>query len=366
MNASPTGGGKRTDEPGPVARRPGKPATVKYALLGGGGYIGGRLTEHLRSRGHHVRLTSRRGARDRPRWVTADEVVVDDLARPDRLARALADRDVVVYLAAPDENASVADPRAAIRAGGETVWNVLDAVTRLKRRPDFLYLSTFHVYGARARGRVTEQSIPVPSHPYGLGRYIGENVTQVFRHRAGLRSLCVRLSNVFGAPVDIAVPRWTLIVGDLCLQAVLKGRLVLRSPLGDRRNFLPMEDAVRGVEFLARRASAWPADGVLHLGSPWNWTLGQMAKRVALRAERWLGVRPPLQGPAPRAGARPAPLRFSIDRVADLGFKWGDGIDREIDRTLRLCIDGYRRWGRRLPEVCGLPRGASTWDSPAP
>ncbi|MBL0348755.1 MAG: SDR family oxidoreductase [Elusimicrobia bacterium] len=336
---------------------------MKLALLGGIGYIGGRLTEHLKSAGHRVRVTTRRAAHERPRWTVADEVVRNDLTRPDRIAPLLADRDVVIHLAAPDEIAAVRDPRAAIRAGGETVWNVLEAISRLPRRPAFLYLSTFHVYGQRGRGRVTEQTVPVPCHPYGLGRYLGENVTQVFRHRAGLRALCVRLSNVFGAPADISVPRWTLIVGDLCLQAVLNGRLVLRNPLSDRRNFLPMEDAVRGLAFLARRTASWPTDGVIHLGSPWNLTLGDLARRVARRAERLLGVRPPIGGPAPEARPTPvSPLRFSIDRVATMGFSWRNGIDREIDRTLRLCVEGYRRWGARLPAICGLDPGTATGD----
>lgn len=330
---------------------------MKFALIGGIGYMGGRLTTHLKSKHHHVRVTTRRSRKNVPPWLSADQVVQDTLQNVDLLRKHLADRDVVIHLASPDEKEAERDPRAALRAGGETTWNILEAIAGLPQKPRFLYLSTFHVYGRSGQGKITERTLPLPSHPYGVGRYLGENITQVFRRREGLPALCVRMSNVVGPPADFTVPRWTLLLGDLCLQAVTEKKMTLRSSPSEQRNFIPMEDAVRALEFLSRPMAPWPEDGVIHLGSPRSLTLDQLARRVARGAAQELGYSPPLVCLSKNRfqGTPGVPLRFSVQRLMAMGFTWNESMDREITHTLKMCREAHAKWGLKMFRVCGVP-----------
>lgn len=312
---------------------------MRVVLVGGIGYVGGRVAQHLRSAGHHVRVTTRRAPQRVPSWMPADEVVQADLVDAVPLRRALAECDAVVHLAAPDELASAADPRGALHAGGELTWNVLDALRDTAPPPAYLYLSTFHVYGPHGRGAVDETTPPQPVHPYALGRYLGELVTQLFRRQHGVRALCVRMSNAIGAPLSADIPRWSLVGNDLCRQAVTTRRLVLKRA-GAQRNFLTLHDAARAIELLARHPERWPDDGVIHLGSALTLTVRELAERVAAQASATLGFLPPIAAASETGVSAGPPLRFSVDRLAGLGFRWTNDLDAELDATLRLCAAG--------------------------
>jgi UDP-glucose 4-epimerase len=312
---------------------------VRVVLLGGLGYVGGRVARYLRTQGHHVRVTTRRPPHAVPGWMPADEIVQADLIDGEQLRAALAGSDVVVHLAAPDEVESAADPRGALRAGGELTWNVLSALPASRPPPLYLYLSTFHVYGPNGFGAVDETTLPQPMHPYALGRYLGELVTQLFRRQHGVRALCVRMSNSIGAPIDHAVPRWSLVGNDLCRQAVTTNQLLLKTSGMQRRNFLTLQDAARAIEFLAQHAESWPGDGVIHLGSTMNLSVHELAERIAAQVHAARGYRPPIVAASATAAGAGDELRFSIDRLAGMGFTWTNELDAEIDATLTLCAE---------------------------
>jgi UDP-glucose 4-epimerase len=310
---------------------------VRVVLLGGIGYVGGRVAQYLRTGGHHVRVTTRRAGHHVPHWMPADEVVQADLVDGAQLRAALAGSDVVVHLAAPDEIESAGDPRGALRAGGELTWNVLSAVTECTPPPLYLYLSTFHVYGPNGRGAVDEATLPQPIHPYALGRYLGESVTQLFRRQHGVSALCLRMSNAIGAPISRDVPRWSLVGNDLCLQAVTTKRLLLKTAGTQPRNFLTLHDAARAIEFLSLHPERWPDDGIAHLGSVMNLSIRELAERIAAQVNASMGFTPAIAVPPEGAPCSGQELRFSIDRLAGMGFTWTNELDDEIRATLKLC-----------------------------
>jgi UDP-glucose 4-epimerase len=325
---------------------------MRFVLLGGAGYVGGRVGRYLRSQGHHVRVTTRRALAQIPSWLSADEVVQTDLIDASRLRAALAGCDVAVHLAAPDEIAAAQRPREALRAGGELTWNVLTVLAERSPPPLFLYLSTFHVYGRNGRGHVSEETLPLPSHPYAMSHHLGEHVTQTFRVQRDVKALCIRMSNAFGAPESIDVPRWSLVFNDLCLQAVVDRRLVLRTAGTQRRNFLTVHDAARAVEFLSARPAAWPADGILHLGSLLHLSIREVAKRVAEAASEVLGVEPPITAANDATPPPQVDLRYDVARLAAMGFTWTSAVDAEVRATLELCREGAQRWGSALLSRC--------------
>lgn len=325
---------------------------MRVVLLGGIGYVGGRVGQYLRSQGHHVRVTTRRPLQNVPHWLSADEVVQADLVDRAQLRAALADRDVAVHLAAPDEIDAAADPGAALRAGGELTWNTLAVLAECSPPPLFLYLSTFHVYGRNGCGALDEATVPQPVHPYGLGRYVGEIVTQTFRRQSGITALCIRMSNALGAPLSVDVPRWSLVGNDLCLQAVVTKRLVLKTAGAQRRNFLTLQDAARAIEFLALHADAWPSDGIIHLGSAMNLSIRELAERVAAEVTASLGFTPAIALATQAAAGHGQELSFRVDRLSAMGFTWTNHLEAEIRATLRLCEEAERQWGPALFRRC--------------
>lgn len=310
---------------------------MRYLLIGGTGYVGGRLAKYLKSAGHYVCVTTRKSVSSASARLCADKVFQADCWDTAAAAKILNDTDVVVHLAAPDEIAAIVDPITSINAGGELTWLIMEALLQCRPIPSLVYMSSFHVYGKNAVGEVDESKLPVPIHPYALGKYFGECVVQLFRARHGIKAICIRLSNACGAPVDISVPRWTLVFNDLCRQAVMDRELALKTSGMQQRNFITLEDTARAIEFLSSNEGEWPNDGILNLGSPLQMSILEAAKLVSKRTERLFGYAPAIKLPPLPSSSSDNGFAFVIERLSSMGFTWTNNIEEEIDNTLALC-----------------------------
>jgi len=316
---------------------------MRALVVGGIGYVGGRLVAYLKKQGHHVAVTTRRTPSQIPAWLNADEVLT--VGQFERAQSAFKNRDIIFHLAAPDEIAADKNPLEALNAGADYTWLAMQCMVDAGVSCPFIYLSTFHIYGKNAQGTVTESTIPYPVHPYGLGRYLGECVVQSFRQRHSLKTLCVRMSNSFGVPAGFDVPRWTLIFNDLCRQAILNKELVLKSPGLQERNFITLHDATRGLEFLAQKVSQWPDDGLLHLGSDDQWSVLTVAQMIADEYKTLWGQTLPIRRPEPKPGEIPNRFGFTSERLARLGFVWENPYRDEIKATLEMCRQNLQASG---------------------
>ena len=311
---------------------------MRFLLTGGVGYLGGRMTQYLRSRGHHVKVTTRRAANEIPAWFAADQVVRWDEDRLEAIDSALDDTDALIHLASPDANTAFAHPVRSLQATASLTWNLMDAVARRDRSPLVVYMSTFHVYGSGKSGVIREDERPQPVHPYGLGKWFGEEIVQLFRRQRKAKALSIRLSNAFGAPVGPDISQWYLVFNDLCRQAVTEGVLRLKSSGQQTRNFVTLADTVRAIEFIAERPEQWPADGVIHLGSTLDYRILDVARLVASLAATTLGKTPEIVTAAPTNETPSPPVKFSIERLTAMGFAWTNDAAAEVDGTLRLCL----------------------------
>lgn len=309
---------------------------MRFLLPGGSGYVGGRLAQFLKSRGHYVHVTTRRPLDSIPKWLQADQVTQFDPGLPESLVPLLDGIDVLVYLAAPDRDAAAKNPVRALKFGAELTWRLMEALRTHSRPPAVIYLSSFHVYGLNLRGQVTETTLPIPAHPYALSKRFAEEVIQAVRARLKAPALCIRLSNAFGYPAGVEITQWSLVFNDLCRQAAASRAVALHSSGVQRRNFIALGDVVRAIEFLAGRHAEWPADGIIHLGSRLCFSMREVAGIVADRAEVVLGFRPRLIIPENAPVESSEDMNFSLQRMTSLGFKWADDLNSEVDGTLRL------------------------------
>ena len=308
---------------------------MRFLLLGGIGYLGGRLAGFLKSIGHEVHVTSRRRPEEAPAWVCADRIVQVDLETTAELAPLLENVDVAVHLVAVDQVAAARDPAAALHVSTATTWRLMEAAAGRARPPSVIYLSSFHVYG-HMDGNIIETTPTAPNHPYALAKRFGEEVIALFRRRQGVRALSVRLSNAFGCPPGTEVTQWSLVFNDFCRQAVKHKAIVLKSAGTQRRNFITLGDTVRALEFLATRQEQWPDDGVMHVGSSISFSILEAAELVANRAYEVLGFRPEIRAPK-GGGETHTSFAFSTERLAALGFAWTNEVEQEVDDTLRMC-----------------------------
>lgn len=312
-------------------------------ITGAFGYLGGRIAKLLaQDPDVMVHLGTRNGGRRPPEWASGGRVTGMDLASPVSLDDASRGMDAIVHLAAVNEIESAADPQRALEVNGAGTLRLLDAAQG-NGVARFVYLSTIHVYGNPLVGVITERTVPRPSHPYAITHRVAENLVLAAHDKKRMTGIVLRLSNGFGAPASPDVDRWTLVVNDLCRQAATTGKLVLKTPGLQRRDFITLEDTARAVAHMIGVPPLQCGDGLFDLGGEYSVSILEMATLIAKRCEATLGSAPVIERPAPAAGEKAEDLDYRMDKIKKAGFFLTRNVEEEIDATLRLCTAHFGR-----------------------
>lgn len=298
-------------------------------VTGGFGYAGGRIARKLLDAGAAVRISTRRDAAAIPAWAKHGVAWGADLKR---LAEGA---DCLIHLAAPNEIACTEDPDAAVATTVRLTETALQAAEAAGVRR-FIYLSTVHVYGPM-QGRINEDTPPNPQHPYAVAHLESERIVNAASAR--IDAIVLRLSNGYGAPADTGTDRWSLLVNDLCRQAVRDHRLRLSSNGLQQRDFLPLGDVADAVRHFADTAPLANGLRLFNLSSGRSMRVLDMATLVGARAERMLGMRIGLETAEGGPPAPVEPLVIDNRRLRDAGFDPAVDAAVEIDGMLRFCID---------------------------
>lgn len=309
-------------------------------ITGGLGYLGGRLALAIVARWPQARVfLGIRSGRARPDWAAGFELREMDLGAGPMPGVIPDGVETLIHLAALNEIESQHDPEAALRVNTLGTYHLLGAALEAGVK-QAIYFSTFHVYGPRPSGRITEDTVTRSSHPYAFTHRAAEDVVAFFRDCKGLPGLVLRLSNAFGAPADLGVNRWSLVFNDLCRQAVDAERLTLKSSGVQHRDFIPLSDVAAAVLHFVAQPGSW-GDGLFNLGSGRSMSILEAAGHVArVFAQTFDRLPPPVVAPEPRPGEIPTPFVFAVDKLLESGFSPGFGMDSEIRNCLLLCAEG--------------------------
>lgn len=315
---------------------------IKNVLISGGlGYIGGRVSQHLAEQTSlKLRVGTRNSKQDKPSWLNNGDLVHVDLSDQDSLDKACAGVHGIVHLAAINENDCVADPEQAIiinSLGSVKLLNV--AIKAGVQR--FIYLSTAHVYGSPLTGTLSEGVLPRPQHPYAITHKTAEDFILAAHDKGQINAVVLRLSNGFGCPERTSVNRWTLLVNDLCKQAVTTGKLVLHSSGVQLRDFITLTDVSRAIEHVLNMSNEETDDGLFNLGGENSIRIIDMAEVVADRCNTILNSKIKIECPKPATKETSLPLDYSMNKIKSTGFRLNSNIIEEIDETLKLCHESF-------------------------
>jgi UDP-glucose 4-epimerase len=235
---------------------------MQVAVVGGGGFIGSHVVDHLVRAGHQVQVVDRA-----PRWRNpAARYHELDLFDADGLACVLAGCAAVFHLAgASDVNEVAADPVAAVRLNVEGTARVLEAARR-QRCGRVLFASTVWVYAATASGGERSEDTPVDltraGHVYVATKLAAELLVHSYREMYGQHFTILRYGIPYGPRM-----RDALVVARF-VRAALAGTPITVTGTGEQqRNYVYVGDI---ADAHVRALSPAAADQVLALegGTP--------------------------------------------------------------------------------------------------
>jgi UDP-glucose 4-epimerase len=309
---------------------------MKILITGGTGFVGGRLVKKLAA-GNDLYISSRKPMDEELRRLYGNVIPVDHkfLFEPGNFPAV----DVVIHLAALNEWDSVKYPSEAIRVNMDETRIILENSIE-KKVERFIYFSTAHIYGAPLQGIITEETLPVPMHPYGITHRAAEDYVVAATRQKKILGTVFRLSNAFGAPVSPHVNRWTLLANDLCRQAVEKGKLVLKSNGCAHRDFICLSD----VEDVIDRMLIHPRNPlhvIYNLGSGISMRVMDMADAIIRCAVTVLNKNITLELPTGCLVSEEPALFFSIDRLLKEGYRIQNDTQTELEKLLEFCKENF-------------------------
>ena len=195
----------------------------KHLIIGGAGFVGYNLSNHLLKKGESVTIFdnfSRRGTLLNLKWLQSDypnvKVVKGDIRFDQKkLEDEIQKADVVYHLAAQlAVTTSMVNPREDFEINALGTFNVVEAVRTSKNKPILIYSSTNKVYGQMADIEVVEKASnyeykdfpngiseerPLDFHsPYGCSKGAGDQYVRDYSRIYGLRTIVFRQSCIYG------------------------------------------------------------------------------------------------------------------------------------------------------------------------
>ena len=336
-----------------------KPSGTGLALVTGGlGFVGSNTAIALAQAGWRVRVADTLdpacgGSADNLRGVPgAFDVQPLDVADQAQCDAAVQGAQLVVHCAASiSHGRSVREPLADIRANCVATACVLDAVRRLAPEATVVHVSTTTQSGPLARVPADLRAPDAPIDVYSANRLAAERYAVIAHMVHGLRTVAVRLPNLYGPRACITSAQLTF--NNWFIGCALRNQsITIWGDGAQRRSIMHVDDAVRAL--LAAAAGA-AHGGSAHGGAA---QAGAVAGRVLLATPRGsvsvaefahAVVRAAGQGrveftpwPAGRKQIDVGDAEFDPSETEQL-LNWRAQVP--LDEGLRRTVEHFRAWG---------------------
>ncbi len=312
----------------------------RVLITGGFGYLGGRIALAIAHNSDWIVRLGSRIDQSAPPWLSQAETIAMDFSDSASLSHAVQDVQAVIHLAAMNEHQCLEDPAMAVIVNTQGTLNILDAAIS-EGAQRFVYFSTAHIYGAPLVGCLSEKTIPRPTHPYAITHHGAEDFVLACHDQKKIEGIVLRLSNGFGAPAHPQVDRWTLLVNDLCRQAVETRKMVLHSSGLQHRDFITLTDVGNAAIHFLNLPQELCGDGLFNLGGGMSLSVWHMTQRIASRCRKVLGFIPEVIRQDPEPADEVQEIVYLIEKLKKTGCPVTGLIDKEIDEMLIFCHDAF-------------------------
>jgi UDP-glucose 4-epimerase len=298
---------------------------MKILVSGSHGFVGGRLCEALKSDSNLQILSGTRKVE------TKDEILMD-WTNVTNLESACEGVDVVIHLAALNSKDCLENSKLAFEVNVTQTKRLLEAACNQKVKR-FIYLSTAHVY-SQFWGIVNEKTALQDSHPYATTHRSAE-ILVLNEASEEMSSIVLRMSNSYGAPVRDDTKCWSLLINDLCRQAIELKKFKLNSNGKQYRNFISMTDACCAIKHCIN-LKLNEVNSIFNLGSNWNPSILEVAQWIGSEYKKCYGKEIPIEYPNDDM-KNEKNLYYDSSKLADTGFVASTSPEFELHKLFEYC-----------------------------
>lgn len=304
-------------------------------ITGGSGFLGGRIVKHLSSLGiFNLVVASRQN-----NSLSNVKTYHIDWSSEKILNKLCSNIDVIIHLAAMNAKDCLNNPKEAYVINVLNTKKLLESAVKNKVKK-IIYFSTAHVYNSKLEGTIDEEVEPLNSHPYAETHLLAEKIIIDYNEKKLINGVVLRLSNSFGAPVDLNANCWMLFANDLCKQAIIKNKMIIKSDGQQLRDFITIEDVCRATKFFINHEVEKDVIPVYNLGGKSVLTLYEFAKIIQFHLENFFSLKIEIESKI--RNKEKLYLDYRIEKLEKRGFKLESNFKKEINELISFCINNFK------------------------
>jgi UDP-glucose 4-epimerase len=241
-------------------------------IIGGTGYLGGRLCKAFEDVGIHHCIGSRKSIPG------IENHRVCDFSNINSLHKSLDGVKKIIFTAGPGSSDTFETVGCDLVALDCEFRNFLNSVTNSEVK-EIIYISSIHVYGENLFGLVDETTEPIPTIDYGRYHLARENLLEDYTKENDISFLSLRLANGFGAPANSNNTCWNLLINSLAKSLVFNGSFTFNSSPNISRDFFPLSLIEDFLVEIITESKPLPSK-VLNFSMGHSLTLKEVSSRV--------------------------------------------------------------------------------------
>ncbi len=316
---------------------------MKIFITGGRGFIAGRLADYLYLQGHSITI----GTRNLNSNLSLNKkikVVKINWNSYSSLKNALNGIDFIIHAAGPNAKDSVNLLLETSKFSKEGTANLLKAAS-YNGIQKLIYLSTAHVYASPLLGTINEETELTNQHPYAISHVEVENQIIASKKKYKINSLIFRISNSFGQPVEKKADCWYILINDICKQAVLTKKIIIKSNINITRNFIALTTVLNAIHFFIQNfESNKNKSNIINLGEKVSLSIEEVVNIVTERINNILGFSPKVimqEKNNNKSNLIEKYLDYQTLKLQKKGFNRYYTIQEEVDDLINYCNKNF-------------------------
>ncbi len=164
---------------------------------------------------------------------------------------------------------------------------------------------------------------------------------QQYEKEFGLKSVILRVSNGYGAPIHPKINRWSLVINDFCRQAITNKRIVLLTKGTQERDFVSIPDIIQAILLMLKAdESRISNNSIFNLGGENNISIKKLAEIVAGVYEDSYKEKIAIEyktDKSPKEADTTMSFKYDISKIKKLGYSPSNDMRNEILKLFKMC-----------------------------
>ena len=222
---------------------------MKILVTSGKSFLGGRIADYFYKLGYDVTIGLRNELDKKEAALNKFKTVLIDWDSIKSIKEAVSKKNVIIHTAGLSSKECEDNPNLAFQFNSLTS-GLLGVSSQYEKVNLFINLSSIHVYSKNLNEIINEDSATENTTIYSINKKLTENIFKDISVINQTKFINLRLSNVFGFPVNNNESCWELFINNICKNAIERKSIIIKSNPLENRNFMSMSFLNRTLKYI--------------------------------------------------------------------------------------------------------------------